>query len=74
MRPVADIRFQKENPNLSHAEMTTTLEGIDEALCLAEGEIVSFYGFAYPTRSVIVRSANSGNSTGRHSAIISWPS
>ena len=32
-----------------------TLERIDEALWLAEGETISFYGFAYPTRSVIVR-------------------
>ncbi|MDE1920536.1 MAG: DUF4336 domain-containing protein [Candidatus Omnitrophica bacterium] len=31
------------------------LEKIDDALWLAEGEIVSFYGFPYPTRSVIVR-------------------
>jgi hypothetical protein len=54
--------------------MTTTPEGIDEAMSLAEGEIVSFNSFAYPSRSVIVRSANSSNSTGRHSAIISWPS
>jgi hypothetical protein len=41
---------------------------------LAEGETVGFCGFAYPSRSVIVRGANSSNSTGRHSAIISWPS
>jgi hypothetical protein len=32
-----------------------TLERIDEALWLAEGETISFYGFAYPTRSVVVR-------------------
>ena len=37
--------------------MTATLERIDEALWLAEGETVSFYGFAYPTRSVILRLA-----------------
>ena len=37
--------------------MTATLERIDEALWLAEGETISFYGFAYPTRSVIVRLA-----------------
>ena len=34
------------------------LERVDEALWLAEGEIVSFYGFPYPTRSAIVRLAN----------------
>ena len=37
--------------------MTATLERIDEALWLAEGETISFHGFAYPTRSVIVRLA-----------------
>jgi hypothetical protein len=37
--------------------MMATLERIDEALWLAEGETISFYGFAYPTRSVIVRLA-----------------
>ncbi len=31
------------------------LEKIDDSLWLVEGEIVSFYGFPYPTRSVIVR-------------------
>jgi hypothetical protein len=31
------------------------LEAIDENIWLAEGEIVSFYGFPYPTRSVVVR-------------------
>jgi len=31
------------------------LEKIDESLWLAEGETVSFYGFPYPTRGVIVR-------------------
>ena len=31
------------------------LESIDENIWLAEGGIVSFYGFPYPTRSVIVR-------------------
>ena len=34
------------------------LERLDDALWLAEGELVSFYGFAYPTRSVIVRLAD----------------
>ena len=34
------------------------LERVDEALWLAEGEIVSFYGFPYPTRSVIIRLAD----------------
>ncbi len=33
------------------------LEKVDEALWLAEGEIVSFYGFPYPTRSAIIRLA-----------------
>lgn len=31
------------------------LEEIGDSIWLAEGEIVSFYGFPYPTRSVIVR-------------------
>ena len=31
------------------------LELIDESIWLVEGEIVSFYGFPYPTRSVVVR-------------------
>ncbi len=31
------------------------LQQLDDALWLAEGEIVSFYGFAYPTRCVIAR-------------------
>jgi len=31
------------------------LEQVHEALWVAEGEIVSFFGIAYPTRSVIVR-------------------
>ncbi len=34
------------------------LEPIGEAIWLAEGEIVSFYGFPYPTRCVIVRLAS----------------
>ena len=31
------------------------IESIDQNIWLADGENVSFYGFAYPTRSVIVR-------------------
>jgi hypothetical protein len=31
------------------------LEQLHELLWLAEGEIVSFYGFPYPTRSVVAR-------------------
>ena len=31
------------------------LETIDENIWLAEGPVVDFYGFAYPTRTVIVR-------------------
>ena len=31
------------------------LEKVDEAVWLAEGEIVSFHGFPYPTRSAIIR-------------------
>ncbi len=31
------------------------LQKLDKSLWLADGETVSFYGFAYPTRSVIVR-------------------
>jgi hypothetical protein len=34
------------------------LEEIDDGLWVVEGEIVSFYGFPYPTRSVIARLAN----------------
>ena len=34
------------------------LERIHESLWVAEGEIVNFYGLAYPTRSVIARLAN----------------
>ena len=34
------------------------LEAIDDTIWLAEGSIVSFYGFPYPTRSVIVRLEN----------------
>jgi hypothetical protein len=34
------------------------LEQVHEALWIAEGENVSFYGFAYPTRSVIARLKN----------------
>jgi hypothetical protein len=29
------------------------LEKVHDALWVAEGEIVNFYGFSYPTRSVI---------------------
>lgn len=36
------------------------LEPIDDGIWIAEGEIVSFYGFPYPTRSVIVRLADGG--------------
>ena len=31
------------------------LEQVHDALWVAEGEIVSFFGFPYPTRSVIAR-------------------
>jgi hypothetical protein len=34
------------------------LEQVHDALWVAEGEIVSFFGIAYPTRSVIARLAN----------------
>ncbi len=34
------------------------LEQVHDALWLAEGEIVSFFGFPYPTRSVIARLAS----------------
>ncbi len=34
---------------------TTVLENIGSDIWLAEGEIVSFHGFPYPTRSVVVR-------------------
>ncbi|MGI9415288.1 MAG: DUF4336 domain-containing protein [Hyphomicrobiales bacterium] len=36
------------------------LETVDDDIWLAEGRIVSFYGFAYPTRSVIVRLGDGG--------------
>ncbi len=36
------------------------LEKIDDALWLVEGEIVSFYGFPYPTRAAISRLADGG--------------
>ncbi|HKL62541.1 MAG TPA: hypothetical protein VJ883_04185 [Woeseiaceae bacterium] len=35
-----------------------SLQNIGDCLWLAEGEIVSFYGFPYPTRSVIARLDN----------------
>ena len=35
------------------------LERVDEAVWLLEGDIVSFYGFPYPTRSVIIRLTDS---------------
>ena len=34
------------------------LEQVHDALWVAEGEIVSFFGFPYPTRSVVARLAN----------------
>ena len=34
------------------------LEQVHDALWVAEGEIVNFFGLPYPTRSVIVRLAN----------------
>jgi hypothetical protein len=36
----------------------SNLTGVGPALWIAEGAIVSFYGFAYPTRSAIIRLAN----------------
>ncbi len=36
------------------------LEKVDERIWLAEGECVNFYGFAYPTRSVIVQLNDGG--------------
>jgi Domain of unknown function (DUF4336) len=36
------------------------LEKVGDAIWLAEGEIVSFYGFPYPTRSVVVRLGDGG--------------
>ena len=33
-------------------------EQIDDALWLAEGDIISFFGFPYPTRAVIARFDN----------------
>lgn len=37
------------------AETPDTLQPIGDSLWLAEGDIVSFYGFPYPTRSVVAR-------------------
>lgn len=37
-----------------------TLDAIGPDLRLAEGPIVSFYGFAYPTRMVIARLPDGG--------------
>ena len=34
------------------------LEEVSDAIWLAEGEMVSFYGFPHPTRSVVVRFDN----------------
>ena len=34
------------------------LQQVHDALWVAEGEIISFFGAAYPTRSVIARLAN----------------
>jgi len=36
------------------------LAPVSDAIWIAEGEIVSFYGFPYPTRAVIVRLADGG--------------
>lgn len=36
----------------------TLLEQIDDSVWLAKGEMVNFYGFPYPTRSVVVRLSN----------------
>lgn len=35
-----------------------TLESIGDSIWLAEGEIVNFYGFPYPTRSVVIQLKN----------------
>lgn len=43
---------------LTRDGLGTVLEQIHDALWLVEGELVSFYGFPYPTRSVIVRLAS----------------
>jgi hypothetical protein len=40
--------------------MTHPLESIADDIWLVEGDIVSFYGFPYPTRSVIVRLREGG--------------
>ncbi len=37
-----------------------TLEAIDDSIWLAEGEIVDFYSFAYPTRALILRLSDGG--------------
>jgi hypothetical protein len=41
---------------------------VQEALWVAEGEIVSFFGIAYPTRSVIARFGNVICGYGRQSS------
>ncbi len=38
--------------------MTAALEKVGDSLWLAEGDIVSFFGFPYPTRSVVARHDN----------------
>ncbi len=39
--------------------MSALLEAVGQEIWLAEGEIVDFYGFPYPTRMVVVRLAGS---------------
>jgi hypothetical protein len=41
-------------------ESSATLEQLAEALWIADGGIVSFHGFAYPTRMAVVRLADGG--------------
>ncbi|HEY8950810.1 MAG TPA: DUF4336 domain-containing protein [Rhizomicrobium sp.] len=41
-------------------EMNTTLQSLGPDIWLAEGPVVSFYGFPYPTRMVVIRVSGGG--------------
>ena len=45
---------------MTQKEATMALDPVVDSLWLAEGGLVSFYGFPYPTRSVIARLENGG--------------
>lgn len=52
--------MRRGHPNHVAETNYVLLEVIAKDIWIAEGEIVSFYGFAYPTRSVIVRLPSTG--------------